>query len=58
VDQAPFGDAMSEINGSVFRIALLNPGGFPVNRKSTKSKIIEEQVRPIQASVCASRKQT
>jgi hypothetical protein len=43
-DLLPFGDAMAKDNDLVFRIALLNTGGFPVNKSNTKSKIIEEKV--------------
>jgi hypothetical protein len=51
MDQAPFGDLIQDNTGVKFRIVLWNPGGFPVNRQSGKSKVIEEAIRELDADV-------
>jgi hypothetical protein len=38
---------VQENAGKKFRIVLWNPGGFPVNRLSGKSKVIEEAIRSL-----------
>jgi endonuclease/exonuclease/phosphatase family metal-dependent hydrolase len=50
-DQVPFGDIVQENAGNKFRIVLWNLGGFPVNRHSGKSKVIEEAIRSLDADV-------
>jgi hypothetical protein len=50
-DQTPFGDNMDEHTGTKFRIVLWNPVGFPLNRESGKSKVIEEAIRTLNADV-------
>jgi hypothetical protein len=50
-DQAPFGDIIQDNTGTKFCIVLWNLGGFPVNRKSAKSKVIEESIRLLGADV-------
>ncbi len=52
-DQVPFGDMVQENAGTKFRIVLWNLGGFPVNRLSGKSKVIEEAIRSLGAdAIC------
>jgi hypothetical protein len=50
-DQAPFGDILQGNTDTKFRIVLWNLGGFPVNRQSGKSKVIEEAIRSLDADV-------
>jgi hypothetical protein len=50
-DLEPFGDVLQENADTKFRIVLWNPGGFPVNRESGKSKVIEEATRALHADV-------
>jgi Endonuclease/Exonuclease/phosphatase family len=50
-DQAPFGDPIQENTGKKFFIVLWNLGGFPVDRHSGKSKVIEEAIRALGADV-------
>jgi hypothetical protein len=49
-DQMPFGDELRDSTDSLFRVAFVNTGGIPVNKKNGKSIIIEESVRNLGAS--------
>jgi Reverse transcriptase (RNA-dependent DNA polymerase) len=50
-DQIPFGDIIDNSTENKFRIVFWNPGGFPLNRESGKSKVIEESIRTLNADV-------
>jgi hypothetical protein len=47
-DSAPFGDNMTN-NRTAFRIAFVNPGGFPADSRTEKSKKIVEYATTIEA---------